>query len=116
MLPLKSLGTLVCFLQSVSSTLKKFHAFSPCQVFMVLSDALGGCVIVFSFRFPPNLVMLSAYLAHDCVVEAFQNDYFYSPPSTAPLLGYKCVHIHMLGNLSSADVTGRATLSLMEPV
>lgn len=89
MLPLKSLGTLVCFvLQSVSSTLKKFHAFSPCQVFMVLSDALGGCVIVFSFRFPPNLVMLSAYLAHDCVVEAFQNDYFYSPPSGIQMCPY----------------------------
>lgn len=112
MLPLLHLGTVISFiLQYVSSTLKKFNAFSPCQVFTVLSDALGGCVTVFSFHFPQILLcclLIIIDLAHGYVAEAFQNYYFYSPPSR------KQMFIYILGNLSSADVTGRAILSLME--
>lgn len=52
MLTLESMGTLVFFVvQSISGILKKFHLFSACQVFMGHSDALEGCITVFSLCF-----------------------------------------------------------------
>lgn len=101
MLPLKSLVTVVFFiLQYVSSTLKKFHAFSPCQVFTVLSDALGGCYCVF-FSFSPKsryVVCLQSFIWHMAVLQK----HFKTITSTVPLLGNKCILIYILRNLSFA--------------
>lgn len=40
---------------------EEISCFQSVSSFTVLSDALGACLTVFSFHFPPNLVMLSAY-------------------------------------------------------
>lgn len=93
---------------------KEISCFQSVSSFYSSLRCFGRLLLCFLFIFPQILLcclVIIFYLTHGCVAEAFQNYY-----STPPLLGNKCVLVYVLGNLSSADVTGTAILSLMETV